>query len=199
MQKHWDVMRSDNAGDLWHEVSGNLPTDFGFVVDVHAHEPETIYVVPSRATRSTFLWKASFACIAAARAEMSGSRSPKACRNAIVTSTCCAMRWRWTNSIPAASISEPRRPGVLSPDAGDNWAPIVHDLPAVLSVKCRHCNDSNRSPQHLRTLARVEGEVTVNVDGAVTQRSVLDRAGGPLSGTMRYHARPRDAKAATVH
>ena len=46
MQKHWDVMRSDDAGDKWKEVSGNLPTDFGFVIDVHAHEPETIYVVP---------------------------------------------------------------------------------------------------------------------------------------------------------
>ena len=46
MQKHWDVMRSDNAGDSWREVSGNLPTDFGFLIDVHAHEPETIYVVP---------------------------------------------------------------------------------------------------------------------------------------------------------
>ena len=46
MQKHWDVMRSDDAGDSWHEVSGNLPTDFGFAIDVHAHEPETIYVVP---------------------------------------------------------------------------------------------------------------------------------------------------------
>ena len=48
MQKHWDVMRSDNAGDSWHEVSGNLPTDFGFPIDVHAHEPETIYVVPDQ-------------------------------------------------------------------------------------------------------------------------------------------------------
>lgn len=46
MQKHWDVMRTDNAGDEWREVSGNLPTDFGFPIDVHAHEPETIYVVP---------------------------------------------------------------------------------------------------------------------------------------------------------
>ena len=46
MQKHWDVMRSDNAGDSWQEVSGNLPTDFGFAIDVHAHEPETIFVVP---------------------------------------------------------------------------------------------------------------------------------------------------------
>src|SRR5437899_7493317 len=46
MQKHWDVMRSDDAGDLWQEVSDNLPSDFGFPIDVHAHEPETIYVVP---------------------------------------------------------------------------------------------------------------------------------------------------------
>src|SRR2546428_12881944 len=46
MQKHWDVMRSDDAGESWQEVSGDLPTDFGFVIDVHAHEPGTIYVVP---------------------------------------------------------------------------------------------------------------------------------------------------------
>src|ERR671935_97842 len=46
MQKHWDVMRSDDGAQSWHEISGNLPTDFGFVIDVHAHEPETIYVVP---------------------------------------------------------------------------------------------------------------------------------------------------------
>jgi hypothetical protein len=46
MQKHWDVMRSDDGGDSWHEVSGDLPTDFGFAIDVHAHEPETVYVVP---------------------------------------------------------------------------------------------------------------------------------------------------------
>jgi hypothetical protein len=46
MQKHWDVLRSDDAGESWHEVSGNLPTDFGFPIDVHAHEPDTVYVVP---------------------------------------------------------------------------------------------------------------------------------------------------------
>lgn len=46
-------------------------------------------------------------------------------------------------------------------------------------------------PAHLRTLARVEGEVRVAVDGAVTQRSVLDalEAAYPgLSGTIRDHA-----------
>jgi photosystem II stability/assembly factor-like uncharacterized protein len=46
MQKHWDIMRSDDSADTWSEVSGNLPSDFGFPIDVHSHEPETIYVVP---------------------------------------------------------------------------------------------------------------------------------------------------------
>src|SRR5260370_27546638 len=46
MQKHWDVMRSDDAGDSWREVSGNLPSDFGFPIDIHAHEPDTIYAGP---------------------------------------------------------------------------------------------------------------------------------------------------------
>ena len=75
MQKHWDVMRSDDAGDSWTEVSGNLPTDFGFPIDVHAHEPDTVYVgadherlgaLPAR--------RASCASIAAAPAGTSGSR-----------------------------------------------------------------------------------------------------------------------------
>ena len=54
MQKHWDVMRTDDAGESWHEVSGNLPTDFGFAIDVHAHEPETIYVVPIKSDSEHF-------------------------------------------------------------------------------------------------------------------------------------------------
>ncbi|MEZ4728773.1 MAG: hypothetical protein R3E79_16695 [Caldilineaceae bacterium] len=54
MQKHWDVMRTDNAGDLWHEISGNLPSDFGFPIAVHAHEPETVYVIPIKSDSEHF-------------------------------------------------------------------------------------------------------------------------------------------------
>ena len=46
MQKHWDVMRSDDGGEHWHDIGDGLPSDFGFVVDVHAHEPDTVYVLP---------------------------------------------------------------------------------------------------------------------------------------------------------
>jgi hypothetical protein len=54
MQKHWDVMRSDDAGESWMEISGNLPTDFGFVIDVHSHEPETLFVVPIKSDPEHF-------------------------------------------------------------------------------------------------------------------------------------------------
>ena len=75
MQKHWDVMRSDDAGESWHEVSGNLPTDFGFPIDVHAHEPDTVYVVPIKSdSRALTRPRASCASTAAAPAATSGSR-----------------------------------------------------------------------------------------------------------------------------
>ena len=109
MQKHWDVMRSDDAGDSWHEVSGNLPTDFGFVIDVHAHEPETIYVVPIKSDSEHFppdgklrVW----------RSRTGGNewepldQGPAAERTA--TSTFCATRWPSIRSIPAACTSARR-------------------------------------------------------------------------------------------
>ena len=74
MQKHWDVMRTDNAGDSWHEVSGNLPTDFGFAIDVHAHEPETIYVVPIKSDRSIIRSREDCRCTAAGPAATNGRR-----------------------------------------------------------------------------------------------------------------------------
>jgi len=84
MQKHWDVMRSDNSGDLWREVSGNLPTDFGFVIDVHAHDPETIYVAPIKSDGEHFVPRANSASIAASPAATSGKPSPRASRKRLL-------------------------------------------------------------------------------------------------------------------
>ena len=83
MQKHWHVMRSDNAGDQWEKVSGNLPTDFGFCIDVHAHEPETIYVVPIKSDSLHFPIDGAAGLSQPHRAETNGRRSPRACRRRI--------------------------------------------------------------------------------------------------------------------
>ena len=137
MQKHWDVMRSDDAGDSWHEVSGNLPTDFGFPIDVHAHEPETdLRRADQERLRALPARRASSASTAAAPAATSGRRSRRACRRRTATSTCCATRWPSTRSTPCGIYFGTTGGQVYaSADGGDSWAPIVRDLPAVLSVE----------------------------------------------------------------
>ena len=136
MQKHWDIMRSDNAGDLWHEVSGNLPTDFGFVIDVHAHEPETIYVVPIKSDSEHFPIDGKLQVYRS----RSGGNEWEALTKGLPQKDCYVNVLR-----DAMAIDRLDNCGVYfgttggqvycSPDAGDTWQAIVHDLPAVLSVE----------------------------------------------------------------
>jgi len=136
MQKHWDVMRSDDAGDNWKEISGNLPTDFGFVIDVHAHEPETIYVVPIKSDGEHYVHEGKLRVF---RSKTGGNEwepltkglPQKDCyvdvlRDAMAVDTLdeCGIYFGTTGGQVYASA-----------DAGDSWNPIVRDLPSVLSVE----------------------------------------------------------------
>lgn len=138
MQKHWDVMRSNDAGGSWHEVSGNLPTDFGFVIDVHAHEPETIYVVPIKSDSEHFppdgqlrVWRSR-----------TGGNEWEALTNGLPQSNCYVNVLR-----DAMAVDQLEKCGVYfgttggqvyaSADAGDTWTAIVRDLPPVLSVEAQ--------------------------------------------------------------
>jgi photosystem II stability/assembly factor-like uncharacterized protein len=136
MQKHWDVMRSDDAGDNWREVSGNLPTDFGYVIDVHAHEPETVYVVPIKSDAEHYPLEGKLRVYRS----RTGGEEWEALTSGLPQSDC------YVNVLRDAMCVDTLDPcGVyfgttggqvyVSPDAGDNWSPIVRDLPAVLSVE----------------------------------------------------------------
>jgi len=136
MQKHWDVMRSDDSGDSWREVSGNLPSDFGFPIDVHAHEPETIYVVPIKSDSEHYP-PSSRLRVYRSRAggnEWEGLTRGLPQRNCYVNVLRDAMS---VDSLEPCGIYFGTTGGQVyaSPDAGDNWKPIVRDLPAVLSVE----------------------------------------------------------------
>jgi photosystem II stability/assembly factor-like uncharacterized protein len=136
MQKHWDVMRSDNAGDSWKEVSGNLPTDFGFVIDVHAHEPETIYVVPIKSDGEHFPPDGKLRVYRS----KTGGNEWEALTKGLPQSNCYVNILR-----DAMAVDTLDKCGVYfgttggqvyaSADAGDSWTPIVQHLPAVLSVE----------------------------------------------------------------
>jgi photosystem II stability/assembly factor-like uncharacterized protein len=136
MQKHWDVMRSDDGGDNWTEVSGNLPTDFGFVIDVHAHEPETIYVVPIKSDGEHYVHEGKLRVYRSRK----GGNEWEALTKGLPQKDCYVNVLR-----DAMAIDSLDKCGVYfgttggqvyaSADAGDSWTPIVRDLPAVLSVE----------------------------------------------------------------
>ncbi|RZU53940.1 BNR/Asp-box repeat protein [Krasilnikovia cinnamomea] len=136
MQKHWDVMRSDDAGGSWREVSGNLPTDFGFPIAVHAHEPETVYVVPIKSDSEHYVPDGKLRVY---RSRVGGedwepltSGLPQAdcyvnvLRDAMAVDTLdpCGIYFGTTGGQVYGSS-----------DGGDTWTAIVRDLPAVLSVE----------------------------------------------------------------
>lgn len=136
MQKHWDVMRSDNAGDLWYEVSGNLPSDFGFPIAVHAHEPETIYVVPITSDSHHFPPEGKLRVYRS----RTGGNTWEALTNGLPQQNCYVNVYRnalAVDSLESCGVYFGTTGGQVyaSADAGDTWIPIVHDLPAVLSVE----------------------------------------------------------------
>jgi len=136
MQKHWDVMRSDNAGESWREVSGNLPSDFGFVIEVHAHEPETIYVVPIKSDSEHYPPDGKLRVYRS----WTGGDEWEALTNGLPQRDCYVNVLRdamAVDSLEPCGIYFGTTGGQVyaSADSGDNWLPIVRDLPAVLSVE----------------------------------------------------------------
>ena len=136
MQKHWDVMRSNDGGDSWHEVSGNLPSDFGFPIEVHAHEPETIYVVPIKSDSEHYPPDGKLRVYRS----RTGGNEWEALANGLPQSHCYVNVLRdamAVDSLDPCGVYFGTTGGQVyaSADAGDSWAPIVRDLPAVLSVE----------------------------------------------------------------
>jgi photosystem II stability/assembly factor-like uncharacterized protein len=136
MQKHWDVMRSNDAGESWQEVSGSLPTDFGFPITVHAHEPETIYVVPIKSDSEHYppdgKLRVYRSRTGGSEWEALGRGLPQhdcyvnVLRDAMAVDSLdsCGLYFGTTGGQVYASV-----------DDGDSWIPIVRDLPTVFSVE----------------------------------------------------------------
>ncbi len=139
MQKHWHVMRTDNSGDQWTKVSGNLPTDFGFVIDVHAHAPETIYVVPIKSDSLHFPPDGKLTVYRS----KTGGNEWEALTKGLPQRDCYVNVLREAMAID--QLDDKGECGIyfgttggqvyFSPDGGDSWSAIVRDLPAVLSVE----------------------------------------------------------------
>ncbi len=136
MQKHWDVMRSDDAGESWQEVSGNLPSDFGFPIEVHAHEPDTVYVVPIKSDSEHYVAEAKLRVYRS----RTGGHEWEALTHGLPQHDCYVNVLRDAMAVDAldpCGVYFGTSGGQLyvSPDAGDHWTAVVRDLPPVLSVE----------------------------------------------------------------
>ena len=136
MQLHWNVMRTDDAGELWTKISGNLPTDFGFPIEVHAHEPNTVYVIPIKSDSEHYVPEGKLRVYRS----KTGGNEWEALTNGLPQENCYVNVLR-----DAMSVDSLEGGGVyfgttggqvyMSPDGGDHWTAIVRDLPAVVSVE----------------------------------------------------------------
>ncbi|HEX6395373.1 MAG TPA: hypothetical protein VFZ97_18205 [Acidimicrobiales bacterium] len=136
MQKHWDVMRSDDGGDTWREISGNLPSDFGFPIAIHSHDPETVYVVPIKSDSEHYPPDGKLRVYRS----RTGGDEWEALTNGLPQDDCYVNVLR-----DAMAVDQMESCGVYfgttggqvyaSADSGDTWRPIVRDLPSVLSVE----------------------------------------------------------------
>jgi len=138
MQKHWDVMRTDDAGDSWREVSGNLPTDFGFAMAVHAHEPETVYVVPIKSDSEHFPLEGKLRVYRS----RTGGNEWEPLTNGLPQHDCYVNVLRGAmsvDSLDSGGIYFGTTGGQVygSTNGGDTWKPIVEHLPPVLSVEAQ--------------------------------------------------------------
>jgi photosystem II stability/assembly factor-like uncharacterized protein len=136
MQKHWDVMRSDDAGDTWYEVSGNLPSDFGFPIEVHAHEPDTIYVVPIKSDSEHYVPEGKLRVYRS----RTGGNEWEALTHGLPQRDCYVNVLRDATAVDALDpcgiyVGTSGGQVYVSPDSGDHWTAIVRDLPPVLSVE----------------------------------------------------------------
>ena len=138
MQLHWDVNRTDDAGENWREVSGNLPTDFGFPIEVHAHEPETIYVVPILSDSLHYPPEGKLRVYRS----RSGGNEWEPLTKGLPQENCYVNILRdamSADSLESCGIYFGTTGGQVygSSDSGDTWTTLVHDLPPVLSVEAQ--------------------------------------------------------------
>ena len=201
MQKHWDVMRSDDAGDSWREISGNLPTDFGFPIDVHAHEPETVYVVPIKSDAEHFPidgqlrvypqphWRRR---VGSADQRVAAARllRRRAARRDVGRRARPVRHLLWHDRRPSLRLTRRRRFVACYRARSSCRALGRSPNAAVIRVVL---------PAHLKSLARVGDEVQLELDGHDHGERRARRNRSALSDVARHDSRRHDAQTPTAH
>jgi len=135
LQNHGGLFRSDDAGDSWQEISSGVPSDFGFPMVAHPHDPDTAYVFPlepeMRCSPEGRLRVYRTRDAGRSWQPLSAGFPEQASYETVLRDAMEA------DSLEPAGIYFGTRSGKLygSRDEGESWRLILDGLPAVTSVK----------------------------------------------------------------
>jgi hypothetical protein len=136
LQNHWGLYRSDDWGDSWVDIANGVPSDFGFAMEMHPHDPDTVYIVPIDSDQ--------FRIVPDARLRVYRTRDAGASWQALEGGLpqqdayeCVLRDAMCTDGHQTAGIYFGTRSGKLfgSADEGETWREISGALPPIVCVK----------------------------------------------------------------
>ncbi|MFI9812396.1 WD40/YVTN/BNR-like repeat-containing protein [Saccharothrix variisporea] len=135
LQNHHGVYRSSDGGATWDSIADGLPSDFGFPIAVHPHDPEVVYNFPLVADGERF--PPGGEC--AVYRSPDGGESWTALRTGLPDGfwTAVMRDAMCTDTATPAGVYFGSRSGSVyaSPDEGETWHRVVEHLPDVVCVR----------------------------------------------------------------
>ena len=136
LQNHWGLYRSDDGGNSWKDIANGVPSDFGFCMAAHPHDPETVYIVPIESDQYRCTPEGKLRVYRTQNAGKSWEPLTRGLpqKNAMETVLRDALA---TDTCDPAGVYFGTRSGKVygSSDGGNSWKVIMEGLPAVVCVK----------------------------------------------------------------
>jgi photosystem II stability/assembly factor-like uncharacterized protein len=135
-QNHWGLYRSDDSGDSWQDIARGVPSDFGFAMAMHPHEPDTVYIIPIKSDQVRVSPEGKLRVYRT----RNGGRSWEALTRGLPQRHAYDIVLRdglTTDSLDPAGIYFGTRNGKLyaSKDNGGSWRLAAGDLPPITCVR----------------------------------------------------------------
>jgi serine/threonine protein kinase len=137
LQNHWGLYRSDDGADSWENIANGLPSDFGFAMATHPHDPECVYIVPMESDE--------FRCTPEGRLRVYCTRNAGASWEPLTRGLPQQGAYETvlrdgmvTDSLDPVGIYFGTRSGKVysSRDAGKTWKELLNGLPQIVCVAC---------------------------------------------------------------
>ena len=195
LQHHWGLYRSDDCAESWQDIAAGVPSDFGFAMVMHPHDPDSCTSCRSNRTNSAARRKDASRLIGRAMPGRRGSRSREGLpqKGAYETVLRDAMS---ADALDPAGIYFGTRSGQLfgSSDEGKTWKRILGGLPSVVCVKTAVMEPfaSAGRPRAPRRRRRSAGRRKGDVQGPLMPVTVLRH--GRIAFLDRWTRADRDRR-----